>query len=61
MITRRMALWLAAITTVALVALFAVNFYAALRAKTDPDADPGVIFERQNRPRYSSVSETAPA
>ncbi len=53
MTTKRIVIWLAAVMTFVLVALFALNFYTAMRAKTDPDADPGVIFERQNRPRYS--------
>lgn len=42
------------VTFTALVfALFAWNFYRNWVNAADPDAKPGIIFERQDRPGYS--------
>ena len=39
--------------TTLVFALYAYNFYRNWKNAPDPDAQPGIIFERQNRPGYS--------
>lgn len=52
-IVKRVFVGLAVTFTVLVFALFAWNFYRNWANAPDPDARPGIIFERQDRPGYT--------
>ena len=52
-IVKRIAIALVVTFTAIVFALFAWNFIRHWANTPDPDAQPGIIFERQDRPGYS--------
>lgn len=52
-IVQRVAVAIAVTFTALVFTLFAYNFYRNWMNAPDPGAQPGIIFERQNRPGYS--------
>lgn len=52
-IVKRVAVAIVLSFTALVFALFAWNFYRNWVNAPDPDAQPGIIFERKDRPGYS--------